>query len=447
VPSQWYSYSFEVEYPWKHAFATQPEIKTYLAHCMDKYAVRDQVRFGTEVVAARWSDADGLWHVNVRCGGRDEQLQANAIISAVGMLNRPLLPEIDGLDDFSGRIFHTSRWDDSFDLEGKRVCLIGTGASGMQLGPRIASQVESLVIFQRSPSWVFPVPGYREPLTPEIAWLCKHLPYYRQWLRFRISHAFGDRIHDFFWIDPDWKDSSALNRGNAFLRDRCIEHLRRELEGRPDLIWKCVPDYPPMVKRFVVDNGWYAALRRQHVELVTDPISEITRTGIATRGGREYPADLIVLATGFQANRHLWPMEIWGRNETRLEDAWSADGPRAYLGITMPGFPNFFCLYGPNTNPRQGGVCTMLECQVRYALGCIRALIEGNARSLECRREVHDAFNKKLDALLSSTIWMHETQNSYYMNRAGRVATNSPWRLLDYWRWTREPNPDDFLIR
>lgn len=208
-----------------------------------------------------------------------------------------------------------------------------------------------------------------------------------------------------------------------------------------------MPDYPPMVKRFVVDNGWYAALRRKNVELVTDPIRRITRKGIITSGGREYRADLIVLATGFQANRPLWPMEIVGRSGTTLEELWSKDGPRAYLGITMPSFPNFFCLYGPNTNPRQGGVCTMLECQVRYALGCIRALIEGEGRSIECRQEVYDAFNEKLDAHLRSTIWMHETQNSYYMNRFGRVATNSPWRLLDYWRWTREPNLDDFLLR
>jgi len=447
VPSHWYSYTFEIDYAWVHSFAPQAEIRGYLEYCARKYGVHSGIRFENEVMSARWEESESIWSVRVRSRDGDEEvLRANVIVSSVGMLNRPRMPEIEGLEDFEGPVFHTARWDHDCDLSGKRVAVIGTGASGMQLVPGIAPVADRLVIFQRSPGWVFSIPGYRDPLGPELAWLLENLPYYRNWLRLRIFSAFSDRACQFSEIDPNWTGPDSLSEANGMVRDRCIEYLRDKIGDDPELVRKCLPSYPPMSKRFIVDNGWFDALKRENVDLITDRIAKITAKQIVTESGREYPADVIVLATGFHADRYLWPMQIEGRSGARLEEVWGRDGARAYLGITVPGFPNLFCLYGPNTNPRAGHVCTMHELQMRYALGCIRLLIEGGYRSIDCRKEVHDEFNRRLDAHLSTTIWTDRRQESYYRNAKGRVTTNSPWRLLDYWRWTSKPDPDDYWL-
>jgi 4-hydroxyacetophenone monooxygenase len=312
--------------------------------------------------------------------------------------------------------------------------------------PGIASEVGSLTIFQRSPAWVFGVPGYRNRLGPDREWLLANLPYYAYWLRLRIFSAFADRACLFSEIDPAWRHPDSVSEVNENVRQQLVAYLMEKIGDDPELVSKCLPTYPPMAKRFILDNGWFDALRRNHVELVTDPIERITAAGVATRTGREVPADVLVLATGFHANRYLWPMEIIGRDGLSLADAWRDDGARAYLGITIPRFPNLFCLYGPNTNPRAGNVCTMHELQVRYAMGCLRMLLEGGHRALDVREEVHDAFNRRLDERLRTTIWTDPRQESYYRNAKGRVTTNSPWSLLDYWRFTRAPDPDDYAL-
>jgi 4-hydroxyacetophenone monooxygenase len=251
-----------------------------------------------------------------------------------------------------------------------------------------------------------------------------------------------------FCVDPAWeRPELALNASNDALRRQLTDYIRTEVGGDPQLFAKALPDYPPLGKRLLLDSGWYRNLTRPNVELVTDPVRAIEKDRLVTGKGA-YPADVLILSTGFQAGRFLWPMAITGRGGAKLHELWDGgENPRAYLGITVPRFPNLFCLYGPNTNPVVGSVIFMLECQVRYTLGCLRELLESGRRSIECRPDVHDAYNERLDAQHERMVWRHPRVRSYYNNRAGRVITNVPWRLIDYWRMTLAPEPADFIWR
>jgi 4-hydroxyacetophenone monooxygenase len=302
------------------------------------------MRFNTEVTAAEWNDAAGEWVVHLRSPfALDEVVRANAIISAVGLLDRPVLPDIEGLHSFQGKMFHTARWDHSYDYSGKRVGVLGTGASGMQLVPVVAQDAASTVIFQRSAGWVIPVPGYREPVTPETRWLYQHVPYYVNMFRLRMIYNAGDdAMYDAYDIDPEWHGAGSLNRKNHVLRERLIEYLMSKVGDDPELVEKCIPNYPPMAKRIILDNGWFDALKRPNVELTTDPIERITPKGVLMQSGKEHELDLLVLASGFRPNDFLWPMEICGREGVALNELWSKDGARAYLGMMMPGFPNLW---------------------------------------------------------------------------------------------------------
>jgi len=257
----------------------------------------------------------------------------------------------------------------------------------------------------------------------------------------------ADRNAAAFTRDPEWEAThpASISRANDKRRALMTSYIEAELEGRPELIEKVVPDYPAMGKRILQDNGWYRTLRRDNVELVEEPIRRVTPGGVLTADGREHPLDVLVLATGFHPNKYLWPMEIRGRGET-LHEVWG-DDPRAYLGITMPGFPNLFCLYGPNTNPLVGSVIFMLECQVHYVVQCLMAMVEADLVSIECRRDVHDDYNERVDAAHEGLVWRHPKVHSYYNNDRGRVTTNCPWTLLDYWQMTKHPDLHDFVVR
>ena len=448
VASRVYSYTFEADYDWEHSFAPRDEILRYIEYCADKYGVRDKIRFNTEVVAATWDEAAGLWQVLLRrADGGEETILANGIISGVGLLDRPRLPDINGLESFEGTMFHTARWDHNYDYRGKRVGVIGTGASGMQLVPDVAPDAAALVVFQRSAGWVLPVPGYRDPLPAETRWLYQHVPYYVNWFRYRMIYNAGDdAIYDAYDVDPDWEVPGSVNRKNHALRERLVAYLNSQVGDDPDLATKCLPNYPPMAKRIILDNGWFDALKRPNVQLTTEPIERITPRGVCVVSGKEYEFDLLVLASGFRPNDFLWPMEIRGRHGRTLNDLWRADGARAYLGMMMPGFPNLWCLYGPNTNQKTGGPIMWGEMQTRYALGCIKAMLQHGWQAMDVQREVYDAHQTRLDEILSHSIWMDPSQRSYYRNDFGRVATNTPWGSVEYWNSTRTPNFDDFVM-
>jgi 4-hydroxyacetophenone monooxygenase len=362
------------------------------------------------------------------------------------MLDRPTLPDIQGIETFRGPLFHTARWDQGFAPRGKRVALIGTGASGLQLAPVISRTVDRLVVFQRTPAWVAPSPTYLSEIDPAEAWLIRNLPFYANWLRLRATFMFGDAMLPLWDIDPEWKDPVSLNAMNGGLHKILVDHLMGKIGHNPELVAKATPKYAPMAKRWVIDSGWYDTLNRENVDLVTDPIAEITPDGVLMKSGELYQVDAIVMATGFRANDFLWPLHLEGRGGKHIRQTWSKDGARAYLGVTIPDFPNFFCLYGPNTNPKAGTPCLYDELQVRYSLMCIQRLILGEAHSIDVTHEAYDRYNREIDEILNRSIWMDQNQKSYYRNEYGRVATNLPWGSIGYWKLLRAPDFGDYKI-
>ncbi|MFZ9508981.1 MAG: flavin-containing monooxygenase [Burkholderiaceae bacterium] len=447
TPNHFYQYSFEPNHDWSRYFSPRDELWQYLERVADRYAVRPHIRFNTEVTEASWNDARGCWEIVVRdATGTLQHFTANALVCAVGQLNRPRFPDIEGLDRFAGPAMHTAQWDRSVALEGRRVAMIGTGASGMQVGPSIVDRVAQLSIFQRSPHWAVHNPLYHAKVEPGKKWALANLPHYASWYRFQLFWASADGLYPSLQVDPGWPTPNlSLNAENHAMRERLIEHIRAEVGDDPGLLAKTVPSYPPYGKRMLRDNGWFRMLRRETVRLITDPIEAIEPDGVRTRGGERTPADVLVLATGFQADRLTWPMKISGRHGVTLRERWGDDDPRAYLGITVPGFPNLFLMYGPNTNLAHGGSAIFhSECQTRYTLLALRELLERGQRALEVREDVHDEFNRRVDAQHAKMVWAHPGVGSWYKNRRGRVFATSPWRMLDYWNFTRVIEPSEY---
>ena len=450
VPNHFYSFSFEPNPDWSHFFSRRDELEAYIGSCARKHGIREKIRLRTEVVSADYDESTARWQVRVRGeDGGEEVLSANAVISAVGMLNRPHFPSIEGLDSFDGPCFHSSRWQHDVDFDGKRIGVIGTGASAMQFVPVLAEKASTLTIFQRAAHWASYNASYRRTVSEGFKWLLRHVPHYHSWYRFLLFWTGADRVYPVFRIDPDWNDpENSTGPANAAYRSGVIAYITDQLGGDPELMSKCIPDYPPLGKRPLLDNGWYRTLTRDNVELVTEGIQQVTPDAVLTSDGARHPLDALVLATGFHAGKFLWPMQITGRGGVKLEDRWEGgENPRAYLGITMPDFPNLFCLYGPNTNPVVGSVIYMLECQTSYIMGCLREMLEKGHDSLECRQEVHDEYNVRLDAELEKMVWRHPRVQSYYNNSAGRVITNVPWKMYDYWEMTRSPDMAEYHTR
>jgi 4-hydroxyacetophenone monooxygenase len=411
--------------------------------------VRGNIRFGLEVTDASFDEGRGLWRVTARRrDGGTETIEGNALITAVGQLNRPAIPPIPGLDRFRGPVFHTARWDRDVELKGKRVAVIGTGASAMQTAPSIAPEVARLTVFQRTPHWSMNNPNYHKEVNPGTSWVLEHVPYYAQWMRFQLFWASSDGFHASLQVDPDWPDPDrSLNEANHKMRELIIDYVRQELDDDKELLAKVIPSYPPYGKRMLRDNYWYRMLKRPNVELVTGSISHVTEDAIVMEDGSVHEADAIIMATGFHASKMLWPMEIRGRNGRTIRDIWGDDDPRAYLGITAPGFPNLFVTYGPNTNLAHGGsIIFHLECQVRYILQALREMVEKGYRTLEVRQDVHDAYNRLVDEKCRNMVWAHPGVTSWYKNRRNRVTVTSPWRLLDYWKLTRHFVPEDYRV-
>ena len=450
VGNHFYCYSFAPNDDWSEFFARQPELQRYFENTARSHGVIDHIRFETEVTAAAWDDDAGRWRVAIRdAAGATATLHATAVISAVGQLNRPKLPDIEGRDRFEGEWMHSAQWHDGVDLTGKRVAVIGTGASAFQIVPTIAPDVAHLDAYQRSAPWMFPNPNYHEQVGPGVAWAMRHLPFYGRWFRFLIFWPACDGGLPAMRIDPDFAfPDRAVNDLNDAARDFFTQWMLDQVADRPDLADKVVPDYVCLGKRTLQDNGsWLGALVQPHVDLVTEPIERIEPGGIVVDGVLR-PADVIVFATGFWANRYLWPMDIRGRDGVSLAEQWG-DEPTALYGITVPGFPNFFCLYGPGTNLAHGGSLIFhSECQIRYVMGCLTSVLAGGHRSIEVRADAHDAYNEALQAELDTMVWSHPSiRHSWYRNDSGRIFILSPWRLVDYWSWTRRPDPSHYDLR
>jgi 4-hydroxyacetophenone monooxygenase len=450
TPVHLYSFSFAQRPDWPRYFAGQSDMARYLRQVSSACGVREKVQFGTELEQAVWQDARERWLVTLRhADGSATTREFPVLITAVGLLSRPAYPDLPGLDTFPGPVVHTGAWPAGLDLAGKRVAVIGTGASAMQFVPAVAGLAREVTVYQRSPQWVIPNPNTNRLVEPAKQFLMAEYPGYLAWYRVRQAWNFGDRLHPLLRIDRDWPHQDrSINPANERHRMFLTRYIAEQLAGRPELIGKCVPSYPPYGKRPLLDHGWFDALRRDDVALVDDAVARIDGPRVVTRSGQAREADVIVLATGFQTLNMLGPMEIRGRSGVTLRDTWGADDARAYLGMNVPDFPNMFILYGPNTNAGHGGSHVLsVEMQVRYVLQAVKRMAEQRLTSIECRPEVYQKYNDEIDEALSGSIWTHRGMTTYYRNSKGRIVTNIPWTNAEYWERTRTLDPNDFTER
>jgi 4-hydroxyacetophenone monooxygenase len=451
VGSHHYCYSFEPADHWSEYFCQQPELRGYFEGVLAKYQLARHCRFNTEVLEARWDEGTNRWAVRVRTPeGAEETLDARFVISAVGSLNLPKMPAFPGMHSFEGPSFHSARWPDDLDISGSRFALVGAGATGFQIAPTIAERVSHLTIFQRTPQWIIHNPIYHAKVPEGDAWAMRHLPFYGRWFRFIMMYPGIGLGTDRYRSDPEYDDGSgwAINESNAGRRALMTEWISSLLEGRPDLIEKSIPNYPAAGKRMLQDNGsWLNCLKRPDVELVPTAIDHVVPDGIVTVDGSFFPADVICYATGFRHNEFLAPMSIFGRHDTSLREQWG-DEPSAYLGITVPNFPNLFCLYGPGTNLAHGASLFFhSECQMQFTMDAIRQVLASGMSTIEVRKDVHDEYVERHQEEISQLVWAHPSiTHSHYKNPAGKIFTLSPWKMEIYWDWTRSADMDDFIV-
>jgi 4-hydroxyacetophenone monooxygenase len=447
VPSHLYTYSFAPN-DWTHYFALRDEIHEYFRRVAREHGIYERTQFGTEVIEARFDETASEWVVTVQ--GPDEvqrTLRANLLISAVGAFNKPKLPDLVGMGLFEGPQFHTARWPEGLDISGKRVAIVGTGASSMQIVPAIADQAERVLIFQRTPQWAAPFERFQQQIPEEISFLLRNMPLYAAWYRLRIGWAFNDRIYDALQVDPNWEyPARSLNAINDGQRRALTRYAEEQLGDRVDLRETAIPTYPPFGKRMLLDNGWFKALTRADVELHAEAVHEVTATGLITESGAAHDVDVIVWATGFDVVSFIAPIQIYGRNGLSLHQRWDGDDARAYLGTAIPAFPNLFVLYGPNTQFGHGGsLVTVIERQISYLLDLFRQMRNDHIRAVEVRSDVHDAYNQRVDEAHRQMVWMHPGMDTYYRNSKGRVTVNNPFRMVDVWAWTASASLPDYL--
>ena len=442
--SRVYSHIFGIDYEFPYAFCPQAENLEYLRWVADRFDLREGIEFETEVSSLEWDEAEACWHIKGSGPQGEKQWRANAVITCVGFLSRPELPKIETLEDFKGPMFHTARWRHDVDLAGKDVALIGSGASGYQLAPVLADKVGSLTIFQRTPSWCFDVPGYLSRLPEGATWMNEAMPFLRNFARFRISYMSAPHlVAQTMRFDPQFEHEFAVSELNVKIREERLAFMRRKLGDRDDLMAKMTPKAPPNSTRSVFvdpENCILDAVVRDHVEVVSDPIARFVADGIETADGEHRRFDAVVLATGFKANDFLWPMEITGRNGITPRELWAKDGPRAYLGAMMPGFPNLFMLYGPNTNNFGGlQIVDFEEMTTRFALGCIAGLILEDRRSVDVGEQAYWRYNAIVDEYEAGMIYKDPRVKTYYTNEFGRSAANGAVDIRRIWGWLRDP--------
>ena len=446
TPSRSYTHLFGVDYIQPNPYCTQDFNEGYFNWVADTYGLRENAMFNTEVHSMTWDEETATWDVTVLGPDGEQHLQANAVMTAVGFLNRPSMPDIEGIDEFEGQSWHTARWPEDSQWRGKRIAVIGTGASGYQMIPEIVVDAGHVTIFQRSPSWLVEVRGYRQPFPPQATWLDRNFPYYTNFLRFR--YTYGPDFHKINTIDPDFAHPDACSPTNKLARDACIDFLERKL-GDPELVKAMTPNYPLWAARPVrADPEWSIldAIKRDDVTLVTSGIKRINQTGIEGVDGRQHDVDVIIYATGFRANDYLFPMKITGRDGKTIEQLWAEGGARAYAGCMMPGFPNLFSVYGPNTN----GALTIAafhEMIVVFALQCMEKLILTGQRSVDVKEEAYWRYNDELDARNRQKVWSDPRTHNYYWSKHGRSTVQNPFNGPEMWALLRHPHFEDLDVR
>ncbi|HSZ38203.1 MAG TPA: NAD(P)/FAD-dependent oxidoreductase [Acidimicrobiales bacterium] len=434
VPNQLYSFSFAQTNDWASRFSAQPDLLAYLQGLAKEFGLGPCIRFASEVTEARYDDEAHTWMLKVRTGdGTETNEEFDAVVCAVGQLNRPS--------------FHSAAWDETIELANRRVAVIGTGASAAQFVPLIAGEVAHLDVFQRTPPWLLPTDNYGDPFPPEFRDLLERLPNYGRWDRLWQFWIMHEGLLVAARVDPEWDEhTEAVSAENDFVRSMLLDVLRTQVED-DELYEKMVPHFPPFAKRALRDDGrWAAAFSRPEVDLVTTPIAAITPEGVRTADGEKHAADVLIYGTGFTASDFVAPMRVFGTDAVELNEEWGGDA-MAYLGITVPGFPNFFMLYGPNTNlVINGSILIMVECQVHYAVEAIGRLLRSGHRAMSCRREVHLRYAAEMEEGNAKMVWGVADVPTWYRNKNGRVTQNWPLDLHTYWSRTLEPDLADYEL-
>ncbi|KAF9691619.1 hypothetical protein EKO04_010377 [Ascochyta lentis] len=443
VWSMLYSYSFEQNPDWTRQYPGQEEILEYLRNVANKYQLYKYIRFNTSVEAATWDDSQSRWKVDVKVtGGKDAEfspsysIESDFLISAVGQLNQPRYPDIEGLDNFKGKIMHSARWDWSYDMQGKKIGVVGNGATAAQIIPEILPVSEHLTIYQRSPNWV--IPREDGPVSDLRRTVYRYLPPVR-WRKRADMMDFRESFYD------------AVTDGNSafadMLRTLCNDMMRKQIPDRPDLWDKLTPTYNPGCKRVIISDDYYPAVASSKTTLETNRIRRITETGIELENGEHHDHDMIVLATGFRTVEFLYPIKVTGTHNRSLADIWS-DGASALYGTTVSSLPNFGMFYGPNTNLGHNSIILMIEAQSRYLNTLVSAVLD--ARNRNCRiglmpkQSRTDAFNDKIQAILEKSSFADANCGSWYKNKDGKITNNWSGTVVEYQEMLSKVDWDDF---
>jgi len=448
-----YQLSFVKKYPWKEFFARGAEVREYIDHVTLQYGVADHLKLGHDVTKLTWNEETSTWDIVVRHGDQEYQTSASVVVAATGLFNKAKKLDIPGIDDFRGELPHTARWPEDLSLEGKRVAVIGNGSTGVQLLSRVAEEAAHVDVFVRSPQWISPREYYGESVPVELRWLLQNMPYYWNWDRFAWSTGSGS-LQDLFVPDPEWKAQGGyFSKGNDFLRAGLTAYILDQLEGDEELAAKITPEWPPWARRMIVDNNWYKTLLRDNVDLVMEPIDHIEADAIVRKDGTRHEADVIVSASGFEVTDYLFPIEVRGRGGLGLKEKWERDGvgPRAFQSMTVPGFPNLFILYGPNSQGAGAGGSLIGAMQIwaTYVSGCVVELLESGRKSFEVKEDVFEEHYKLLDDRNSKMIWMDpdSKDRNYYVSH-GRVQVMAAWAPQESWdHYTRPRLTENYLVK
>jgi 4-hydroxyacetophenone monooxygenase len=445
INSFFYSFSFARKV-WSDYFSTSQDILGYLKDVAREYGLYEHIRFNTEVSEMNWDESRCVWDLKLRCGEKHYESQSNVVVSAVGQLNRPSIPDIPGLETFKGPSFHSARWNHEIDLTGKRVGVIGTGASALQFIPHVARKAAQLTIFARTTNWLLPMPDLHYPVTESTKWLHETIPHYAMWYRASLALPQSVGVMDAVIVDPTYPPTEvAVSAKNDQLRQIITKWMEPQIADRPDLRDVVIPDSPIGGKRIIRDNGtWIATLKRDNVRVERSGISAITEHGIVCENGTEHEFDVIIYGTGFEASRFLMPMKVTGRDGVDLHTMWNGDA-RSYMGTAIPGFPNLFCMYGPNTNLVVNANQIMYsELSAKYIVDAARLLLESGRDAVEVREDVFDRFNERIDEANAMRAWGFSKVRSWYKNSKGRIAQNFPFGSVEFWRRTHEVVATDY---